>query len=205
MNVHFPGDQSINSLIIIIISTSRHFPPWRYGAGWKLAQIMFCTLTNECELWFVAFPSLRLFSISLTCSLFSNLLNYRRFDLFLCHFAAQISPGRRLHEHPLKRTKWNFGTNETRASSTWRGWSWKNRSYTNFLGGRNCVSGDVSICGGDSVRCRVNVTSEHSDDTVEWLSHVPWIGWIVQVEWECVRKTTLRCCTTALDSNAIVY
>lgn len=36
-----------------------------------------------------------------------------------------------------------------------------------------------SLC----VRCpRGKVTSEHSDDTLEWLSHVPWIGWIVQAD-----------------------
>lgn len=67
--------------------------------------------------------------------------------------------------------------------------------YTNFLRCQNLVLGDVlsvrvwrSLC----VRCHhVKVTSEHSDDTLEWLSHVPWIGWIVQAD-ENVSRNVLH-------------
>lgn len=44
------------------------------------------------------------------------------------------------------------------------------------------------------------VTSENSDNTFEWLPHVPWIGWVTCRQMRMCQDT-LRCCTTALDSN----
>lgn len=100
----------------------------------------------------------------------------------------QISPGWKLHEHPLKRTKPNFGTNKAMASSTWMGGSWKMGCTQTFCC-HNSILGDVLSRGfwqRLGVCCpHVKVTYEHSDDTLEWLSHVPWIGWI---GWNCTGR-----------------
>lgn len=67
-----------------------------------------------------------------------------------------------------------------------------------------------------SVRCSdVKATSEHSDDTLEWLSHVPWIGWIVQADENVSKKQnktkqTLKmlhkqCCVSKMKTEATCF
>ncbi len=184
---------------------SRKFPftPWNRNHVVRLHKLMW-------TFWCVAFPFpfLSFFhKVFIHVSLVLKPLNYSRFDIFF--FQTQISPGWRLHEHPLKRTKPNFGTNKAMASSTWRGWSRNIGCTQTFFRCHNRVLGDVlsvwfwqSLC----VRCpHVKVTSEHSDDTLEWLSHVPWIGLDELYRQMRMCQETLRCCTTTLDSNPIVF
>lgn len=119
-----------------------------------------------------------------------KLLDHSRFDIFFCLPPVQISPGQKLHEHPLKRTKPNFGTNKAMASSTWRGWNYM--LYTNFFRCHNRVLTDVRVLGFWQPLCvhcpHVKVTSEHSDDTLEWLSPCA-LDWMnCTGRWECVRK-----------------
>lgn len=176
-------------------------PPWS-ASSW-IQSLCFYIWKDEFILEFLFFPILIAYS-SFSCQFFHGALfldNFKDpvvclahcFCCFLCRYYVDRS---------YTSIRWG-GPNQTLAQMKlvtgrkWRGWSEKKTNVPaaitvsqqmfvwclNFFGSPppdHPPNPNLSLePPWNCVHCpRVWVTSENSDDTLEWLPHVPWFGWV---------------------------